>query len=53
MFGWDLLSEEKELVTKLSKEGIVRRHGDKVFVLEYQWFREWKAYAERKYKVQI
>jgi len=30
---------------KISKEGIQRKKGDVVYLIEYQWFLEWKAYA--------
>jgi hypothetical protein len=41
LFSWDLTEDEKELVALLQKEGMQRKKGERVFLLEKQWFLEW------------
>lgn len=41
MFSWDEEEEEKDLLALIEKEGIVRKKGDRVFVLDYKWWIEW------------
>lgn len=53
LFSWNLAEEEKELVDYVSREGISRKKGDKVYLVEYQWFLSWKSYAEREYQTKI
>lgn len=53
LFSWSIGEEESNLVASIEREGIARKKGQTVYLLEYKWFLAWRAYAEAKYKVNI